>query len=37
MADSKALDGDELAGVEQVFEKHLGSFNKLMSQSDAAR
>ena len=37
LSEQKSSTGDELAGVEQVFEKNVGSFNKLMSQSDAAK
>jgi hypothetical protein len=37
MAEAPALDGDELATVEDVFEKHAGTFDRLMSHSDASQ
>ena len=37
MSQAKTNDGDELAGVESVFEKNVGKFNNLMSQSDASK
>ena len=30
-------DGDELAAVENVFEKHMGTFDRLLSHSDASQ
>lgn len=37
MAEAPALDGDELSTVEDVFEKHAGTFDRLMSHSDASQ
>lgn len=36
LSNKKSSTGDMLEGVESVFEKHIGSFNKLMSNSDAS-
>ena len=36
MSESASPDGDELAAVENVFEKNMGSFDRLVSHSDAS-
>ena len=36
MSEAPSPNGDELAGVEAVFEKNMGTFDKLMAHSDAA-
>jgi len=36
MAQKRSANGDELAGVENVFEKHLNTFDKVLSHSDAS-
>ena len=33
----KSTGGDDLAGVEAIFEKNIGKFNNLISQSDASK
>ena len=37
MSQKKADNGDELAAVENVFEKNYKTFNKLLSHSDASK
>ena len=37
LSEQKSKDGDELAGIEQVFEKNGEKFNNLISQGDAAK
>ena len=37
MSQTHIVGGDDLAGVEAVFEKHFSQFDKLMSKSDASK
>jgi len=37
MSQKKSANGDQLAGVEAVFERNLGQFDNLISHSDAAQ
>ena len=37
MAERPTADGDELSTVEDVFEKHAGTFDRLLSNSDATQ
>jgi len=37
MAERPTLDGDELSAVENVFEKNGGTFDRLVSHSDASQ